>query len=171
MILVSYDGSADAQAAIDRVAQLAPGAEATVLTVWVAFMDSLARTASPGMGLGMIGLYAYGESEDIDKANHDAALATATEGAERAMAAGLVARPHAERRAGDVANTILGVAADIDADVIALGTRGLSGVKALLLGSVSHSVVQHADRAVLVVPSPALAARREHQVARDGAPA
>ncbi|MDX6619953.1 MAG: hypothetical protein QOK36_2339, partial [Gaiellales bacterium] len=80
MILVSYDGSADAQAAIDRVAHIAPGAEATVVTVWVPFMDSLARAALPGMGLGMIGTYAYAETEQTDAANRAAALATAAEG-------------------------------------------------------------------------------------------
>jgi hypothetical protein len=40
------------------------------------------------------------------------------------------------------------------------GTRGRSGVQSFLLGSVSHQVVQHADRAVLVVPSLTLAEKR-----------
>lgn len=171
MILVPYDGSADARAAIDRAAQLAPGAEVTVVTVWVAFVDSLARAAAPGMGLGMAGTYAYGASEEIDATKRAAALATATEGAQRAAAAGLVATPRAECRDGDIASTILGVAADVDADVIALGTRGLGAVKAFVLGSVSHAVVQHADRAVLVVPSRGLAERRRQRVHRDALPA
>jgi nucleotide-binding universal stress UspA family protein len=41
-----------------------------------------------------------------------------------------------------------------------MGTRGLTGVKSLLLGSVSHAVLQHADRAVVVVPSPEVARER-----------
>jgi hypothetical protein len=48
----------------------------------------------------------------------------------------------------------------VDADVILLGTRGLSGVKSLMLGSVSHAVLHHADRPVLVVPSADLAEER-----------
>jgi nucleotide-binding universal stress UspA family protein len=167
MILVSYDGSADAQAAIDRVAQLMPGVQATVLTVWEPFMDSLARKASPGMGLGMLGTYEYAQSEEIDAVTRDAALATASEGAQRATDAGLVATPQAASRHGDVATTILAEAEHADADVVVMGTRGLSGVKALLLGSVSHSVVQHADRAVLVVPSHNVAERRRRSVDRD----
>jgi nucleotide-binding universal stress UspA family protein len=158
MILVSYDGSADAQAALDRAAQVMPGAEATVLTVWEPFMDALTRTGSLGLSGGVAG--SFGDLEQIDAVSQKAALANATEGAERATAAGLVAQPRSESRHGGIANTILATAADLDADVIVMGTRGLSGVKSFLLGSVSHAVVQHADRAVLVVPSPALAERR-----------
>jgi len=169
MILVSYDGSSDARAAIDHVAQLMPGARATILSVWVPFADALARTASPGMGVSL-GIYEYAEAGGIDAVNRAAALATATEGARRATAAGLVARPQAQSANGDVAMTIRDVAAELDAQAIVLGTRGLSGVKSFLLGSVSHAIVQHADRAVLVVPSPALARRRRRQAGRGTAP-
>lgn len=158
MILVSYDGSADAQAAIDRVAQLMPGTDATVVTVWEPFMDQLTRTGSLGMGLGMVGSYA--DSKRIDTSSRDAAQKKATEGAARASAAGLVAQPRCCSRDGDVATTILRTAEELKADMIVMGTRGLGGVMSFLLGSVSHGVVQHADRAVLVVPSPVVAEER-----------
>jgi nucleotide-binding universal stress UspA family protein len=157
MILVCYDGSVDAQAAIARAAQLLPGAETTVLTVWEPLLDVLTRSGSLGMGMG--GLYA-GNEKDADASSQEAALAKATEGAQRATAAGLVAQPRIASRHGGMAPAILAAAAEADADVIVLGTRGLGGVKSFLLGSVSHAVVQHADRAVLVVPSPTLAEER-----------
>lgn len=46
---------------------------------------------------------------------------------------------------------ITDVAREKKVDLIILGSRGLSEVKGLLLGSVSNKVVQHADCPVLVV--------------------
>ena len=160
MILISYDGSTDAKAAIVRAAQLMPGAGATVLTVWETFIDSMARNGAMGMGFGMTSGYGLADSANIDATTRDAAHATAIEGAERATAAGLVAGARVESRYTDIAGTILAVAAEADADVVVMGTRGRGSVKAFLLGSVSHAIVQQSDRAVLVVPSAAHAAHR-----------
>lgn len=162
MILVSYDGSADAQAAIERAAQLMPGAQATVLMVWEPFLETLARTGSLG-GYGIGG--GSVDCEKMDEANREAASTSAAEGAERATAAGLVAQSRSVSLRGNVAITILDTASEIDADLIVMGTRGRSAMQSFLLGSVSHAVVQHADRAVLVVPSTILAGRRREEVA------
>jgi nucleotide-binding universal stress UspA family protein len=42
-----------------------------------------------------------------------------------------------------------------DAELIIVGRRGLGGFKSLLLGSVSHQVVQHATCPIVIVNRPA----------------
>lgn len=52
---------------------------------------------------------------------------------------------------GRPASVLVQVADQTDADVIVVGRRGRGGVRELLLGSVSHELVLHSKRAVLVV--------------------
>jgi nucleotide-binding universal stress UspA family protein len=155
VILIAYDGSNDAQSAIDRAGELMGGEPTTVLSVWEPFVDVMTRT---GVGFGFI----PGEIdfEQIDKAYEESARERAAEGAQRAARAGLNAQPHTRARHATIAATILDEADEIGARAIVLGTRGLTGVKSLLLGSVSHAVLQHADRPVIVIPSPAVAQQR-----------
>ena len=155
MILIGYDGSVDARTAIDHAGSLCPGATVTVLTVWEPFATVLARTPA---GLGP--LAGIGELADIDAEAEQAAKRSAREGAERAEAAGLHATAIVVARRGSIADAILDQADRLDADAIVLGSRGLNGVTSLLLGSVSHRIVQHADRTVIVTPAPGVAEQR-----------
>lgn len=53
----------------------------------------------------------------------------------------------------EVAQAIVAAADDIDADFIAVGSRGRSDVGSLTLGSVSHKLLHLSHRPVLVVPA------------------
>ena len=157
MILLCYDGSADAQAAIEHAGTLFGGQAATVLTVWEPLIDVLARTgAGRGFGAGVVEL----DTERIDAASEEAARERAEEGTEHARQVGLEAEPRTSARAGTIGDTILGEAVATKAEAVVMGTRGLTGLKSLLLGSVSHAVLQQADRPVVVIPSAELASER-----------
>jgi nucleotide-binding universal stress UspA family protein len=152
VILIAYDGSADAQAAIDRAGQLLAGQDATVLVVWETFLDVVTRA-----GAVPVGDIDY---EGLDRSNEDQARQRADEGVERARRAGLNANGVVRVREQTTGSTILAEANDLGVDAIVIGTRGLTGLKSLLLGSVSHAVVQHAHMPVMVVPSAETAAGR-----------
>ena len=157
MILVCYDGSDDAQSAVDRAGELLGGEEATVLTVWEGFAEVLART---GGGFGAAAM----NFEQIDAESEQSAQTRAQGGVDRAQAAGLSAQPRVVQRGATIWETILDQADAVGAAAIVLGSRGLTGIKSVWLGSVSHAVLQHADRTVIIVPSPEVAAQRaEHR--------
>jgi nucleotide-binding universal stress UspA family protein len=67
----------------------------------------------------------------------------------------LPARMERVARRGDPAEVLNGIAAERDAALIALGSRGRGPLRAALLGSVSTAVIRAAERPVLVVPSSA----------------
>jgi nucleotide-binding universal stress UspA family protein len=54
-------------------------------------------------------------------------------------------------RQGAIAESILRVAAECQADVIVMSTHGRSGVKRWLLGSIADRVVTHSDFPVLLI--------------------
>jgi nucleotide-binding universal stress UspA family protein len=56
-------------------------------------------------------------------------------------------------RSGDPAPTLVQVAADVDADLVVVGTRGRGDPAQPLPGSVARAVVHSAGRPVLVVPA------------------
>lgn len=157
MILIAYDGSEDAKAAITQAGKLFKGESATVVTVWQRFVDTMVRIGG-GVG-GVIVDY-----DAIDGSSQQSAGERANEGAKLATAAGLTAAGKSLVVESTIAAAILGVAAEADAAVVVLGSRGYTGVKSLMLGSVSSHVLHHADRPVLVVPSPVVAAARAEEL-------
>lgn len=155
MILICYDGSADAKWAIEQSDELLGCQPATVLTVWQPFADALKGTPFGwGIAPGALDIY------KADKASRQAAQALAEEGAELAREAGFNAQPRACTQLASTAHSILAEAELLGANAIVMGSRGLSGLKSLLLGSVSQAVLHSADRTVIVVPSPEVAGSR-----------
>jgi nucleotide-binding universal stress UspA family protein len=158
MILICYDGSPDSKSAIERGGELLKGDPATVLTVWQPFLAVVTRSyADWGAIAGMQDHVA------IDKAVLEQAERLAEEGARLAGEAGLHAEPRTRSEETTTAEAILTEAEAIGATAIVIGSRGLGALKSVFLGSVSRGVLQNADRPVVVVPAPEVAAAREHE--------
>ena len=150
-VLIAYDGSDNARAAIDSVAPILKGAPAVVV---------YARHPLEGSAAHLEGRPRFEDVAERDSDRLDDAERIAAEGADHARAAGLDAEARVASTGEVAADSIVELADQLDASVIVLGSRGQRGLKALLLGSVSHHVVHHARRPTLVVPSGPLAAAR-----------
>ncbi|MBS1889454.1 MAG: universal stress protein [Actinobacteria bacterium] len=144
-ILIAYDGSECAGAAIDKVAEEFAPRDVVILVV----SEELEKV--PFLGAAGVPVEAK-TMEMLTAAARKGAQETAERGAERARAGGLEATT-AIYEGGPVWSAIVEAADADDAALIALGSRGLSGVKHVLLGSVSGAVAQHSRRSVLIVHS------------------
>jgi nucleotide-binding universal stress UspA family protein len=147
-VLICFDGSDGAAAAIERAGELLRPRRATVLTVWEPLETWVPYDPATVLDAGISKL-ASGELE-LDQIARDMATDTATKGVELARKAGFEAD---SRIAGGKSwKAICDLAHELDAGLIVMGARGLSPVKSAMLGSVSARVVAHAERPVLVVP-------------------
>jgi nucleotide-binding universal stress UspA family protein len=142
-ILICYDGSPGAARAIEAAATLLGPRRAVVLDV--------APPITPAESVAAVSPMVPGAAfEEVNTAD---AGRQAARGAELARSSGF----EAEARAALTAPTwqgVVDVADELDAAVIVIGSRGLSGLRETLEGSLSHQVAEHAGRPVLIVPPP-----------------
>ena len=137
-ILVPVDSSEGACEAASFAAELAErtGASLSLLHVF---------ESDPAMAMGATSLSA----EELEQARE-------TRSKRAFEAVGKVLdldklQPSMEIRHGKASMEIIGYAKSEGIDLIVMGCRGLSGIKELLLGSVSSQVLQHAPCSVTVV--------------------
>jgi nucleotide-binding universal stress UspA family protein len=148
-ILVAYDGSPPAKAALARAAALFPGRAAVIATVWEPGLASVVPDPA-GIG-GPAAPIDVGAEAEVDEIMANRASSLAAEGADAARDAGLRPSQVATEDEGNVAEAITAIADEHDVAVVVVGSRGHSGLKARLLGSTSESVLHHCSRPVLVV--------------------
>jgi nucleotide-binding universal stress UspA family protein len=151
LVLLAYDGTPPAAHAVRVAARLLGPGPAVVATVWEEGLAVVSAMPSPEFGMGGTPLDVEAARE-VDEAAHEHANQVAREGVELARSVGFAAEPAVVADEVNVAETLLHLAAERGATVLVLGSRGLGGLRARLLGSTSHAVLRHAHRPVLVIP-------------------
>lgn len=150
-IMIAYDGSENADRAIDYAGRFLASHRAYVVTAWESGVHQSARLSALSGGMQPV-LHSVVD-QDIDDALHVDARTRNSRGVARARAAGLAA----EGRLAEVDSTVWGALVDaadsLDVDILVTGTRGSSGLRALLHSSVAEHVLKHCHRPVLVVPA------------------
>jgi nucleotide-binding universal stress UspA family protein len=148
-VLLCFDGSDDAAAAIAKAGELLGPLRAVVLTVWepVAVWEPY----DPATILTAPASKLFSEELGLDEIANELAREKMDRGVALAGEAGF----EVQGRVGEGKSwrTICDVAEELDAEPIVVGARGLSRVQSALLGGVSSAVVVHAHRPVLVIPT------------------
>jgi nucleotide-binding universal stress UspA family protein len=154
-VLVGYDGSLPASAAIDVGAALIPRARVWIGHLWTPPFASEALRRRLWKGTAALNEFVDAiEREGAAEANR-----LATMGVTLAVAAGWQAEALVERTYGGEGLQFTQLAEKLGPDVVVVGSRGLDGAKAIL-GSVSDLVVHYTARPALVIPYPLLMAER-----------
>ncbi|MCX5043052.1 universal stress protein [Aldersonia sp. NBC_00410] len=148
VMLIAYDGSDHAKRAIEYAGRFLAANKAVVLTAW----EPMVRQAARMSGLSGVMQPDWVPDEDIDDIAYTDARAINDEGLQLAKAAGLNAEPRTAECTSTIWTTIVECADELDVDLIVAGTRGSTGIRALLHSSVADAVLKHCHRPVFLVP-------------------
>ncbi len=147
-ILVCIDGSEQSQKALQKALDIAGGCKAdevTLISVYEKRYD-LPETTTDRLPITHDDLKRFTKIEEQERSDIDKMLSEAV-----SLFAKNNINAQSLHECGHPAETIARVAAEGDYDMIVIGSRGLGGLRKLLLGSVSNAVLQEARCSVLVV--------------------
>jgi nucleotide-binding universal stress UspA family protein len=150
-LLMGFDGSPAAIAAVGAGATLFPGAHAWICHLWTPPFASEAMRRRLWTGTRNANHFV----EAIEREGEREAERLVAIGVTLARAAGWSAEPVIRRCYGGEGLELAQLAEKLDPDVLLVGSRGLGGARAVL-GSVSDMVVHYTPRPVVVVPHPLL---------------
>lgn len=151
--ILAEDGSASAAAGASFIAAYAPFANTAVHVVSVVDVPYPVVLADPtGTRTALAAYQDYRAAMELDRTRLDASLTT------RLLALReLGITTTGERREGDAAFEIVEAAKERKTDCIVIGSRGLTGLRRFVLGSVARTVLYHAPCSILIAHPPAAA--------------
>lgn len=140
-IVVAFDGSKDSVKAVHLACSLASSFDSNLTVVHVYHSPVIAYGAGPGIPMP--------DYRDLEGAAEETGNKILACGVQLANDAGVKAKGEL-LQSSSVVETLVGFALNEKADLIVVGTRGMTGFKKLVLGSVSSGLVSHAPCPVLV---------------------
>jgi nucleotide-binding universal stress UspA family protein len=149
IIVVGVDGSGNSRGALDWALNEARlrGSSVRALHAW---MIPVVGTGEAPWALAPPPSYVELSAKEIEQHAREALDREVEEALARVGVVIDIERVVVEDSAGDAV-----IDASADAELIVVGSRGRGALATLVLGSVSHHVVQHAGCPVVVVPAPA----------------
>ena len=142
-ILVALDGSDHAQKALDTAIKLAQRCQAELILFHVMQLGNLSPGYAAKVSRSARKVYQSLAQEQADAILGDAERAAAGQGIERIT--------RLTKEADSAATAILSAADSAGAELVVVGTRGLTGLREIAMGSVAHKVTSAASCPVLVV--------------------
>lgn len=140
-IVVGTDGSETAAEAVRQATDLAKLSGAVLSVVSAYEPVPKRRVQGERQGAPPDVQYEIGPREDVNLVLEGAASV--------AKQAGVEVQTHPVE--GNPGDAVLGVAEEVDADLIVVGNKGMTGARRFLLGSVPNNVSHHAPCSVLIV--------------------
>ncbi|MBZ9560058.1 MULTISPECIES: universal stress protein [unclassified Modicisalibacter] len=141
-IMVPVDGSEQAKLALEVACKLAANDQAKLHILHIP--ERLAHDNVLVWGVGAVNLEA--PEEEVERAGHEM-----LEAAKQAAAEHGATDVEGSVHQGDPARVILERAKSLGVDTIVMGSRGLSDIRGLMVGSVSHKVSHAAPCHVITV--------------------
>src|SRR5215216_779809 len=149
-VLLATDGSEEADLATRTAADLADKTGSELHVVHVFGITPWYPAYPESFGIGGVELEDPGLEEDLQRTSEQRARELLDAEVEKLGSLGVtLAQAHLVE--GGVAQEIVGLAEEIGAGLIAVGSRGRGRIRRALMGSVSDSVVRHAHCPVMVV--------------------
>ena len=141
-IIVAFDGSNDSVKAMNLACALTLRFASNLTVVHVFSSPSVGYSATSGMPIP--------DYKTLEDAKRTSAKEVLSKGLQLAATQGIEAKGELIE-APSVVEALVEFAANEKADLIVTGTRGMTGFKKLIMGSVSSGLVNHAHCPVLVV--------------------